>query len=130
MQGIHNSVPLKLELLLLLLGEPELTLVQSLHLVDEDLVPLQLDVLVGLNRLSDALGQSVPLLALGANVGLVRVDRPDDLLLRALLLLRRFINLVSPGSCLVFRSVEEGEATVCWGACMAGGRSVEKLHAT
>ena len=87
MQGINNSVPLKLELLLLLLGEPELTLVQSLHLVDEDLVPLQLDVLVGLDRLSDALGQSVPLLALGANVGLVRVDRPDDLLLRALLLL-------------------------------------------
>ena len=86
MQRIQDSVLLQLKLLLLFLGEPHLALVQPLHLVDEYLVPLELDVLVSLDRLCDLLGQSVPLLALRTNIRLVIVDRPYDLLLRALLL--------------------------------------------
>ena len=94
MQGINDSVSLKLELLLLLLGESELTLVQSLHFVDEDLIALQFHMLISLDRVSDALGKGVPLLGLSADVRFVRVDRTDDLLLRALLLLGGFIRLV------------------------------------
>jgi hypothetical protein len=130
-QGINNSVSLKLELLLLFLSEPELALVQSLHFVDEDIVSLQFHVLVGLDRLSDAFRQGVPLLALSADVRFVRVDRPDDLLLRALLLLRGFIRMVLASSCNVFGGVEEGEGTVGRGERLAtAGHSVEKLRTT
>jgi hypothetical protein len=128
-QGINNSVSLKLELLFLFLGKPQLALVQSLHFVDEDLISLQLNVLVGFNRLSDSLCKGVPLLALGANVRLVRIDRTDDLLLRALLLLGRFITLVLSG-CHVFCGIEEGEGPICRGIRLTGGQTVEKLRAT
>jgi hypothetical protein len=88
-------------------------------------------VLVGLYRLGDTLCERVPLLGLGTNARLVRVDRPDDLLLRALLLLGRFIRLVFAPGCHVFGGVEEGEGPVGRGVRLtAGGHSVEKLRAT
>lgn len=100
--GEQNGVLLKSQLLLLFAGEAQLALVESLHLVDEDLVALQLDVLVlgetggSLPREGVAEGGLLP------DVPLVAFDRGDDFFLSALLLLP--INAVLRlflGACLV-----------------------------
>jgi hypothetical protein len=73
--------------LFLFFRKSELALVESLHFVNEYLVSLQFEMLVRLDSVRDALRQSVPLLALGANARLVIVDAANDFLLGSLLLL-------------------------------------------
>jgi hypothetical protein len=125
-QGVKNSVPLELELLFLFLRKSQLTLVESLHFVDEYLVSLQLEMLVRLDSVRDALRQSVPLLALGANARLVIVDAANDFLLGSLLLLlldRRVEGL----ALLAYFGLEksEGSAALIMGC---GRRCVQQLH--
>ena len=83
--GIHDGIPLLLELVFLFLSEPHLALVEPLHFVYEYLVPLQLQVLVLLHRLGDGTRQAVTLLGLAANIVPEGVDVPEDVVLGLLL---------------------------------------------
>lgn len=74
--GIQNGVLLKLKSLLLLLVKADLTLVQSLHLIYEDLVPLQSDMLVLFHAGCNAPCQSCALGRLVPDVGLVPLNVP------------------------------------------------------
>ena len=123
-QRVKNSVSLLLELMLLLLGESELTLVESLHLVDKYLVSLELEVLVSLDCVGDALGERVALLRLRTNARPVLADAAHDILLVALLLNWGLVGLLVFFGAL---GLEESEASA---ACLsrAGCCRVQQLH--